>query len=79
MKIHTKIYFEHYGYTEADHIECEVCSTTAVDIHHIEAKGMGGKAGKDVISNLIALCRKCHEKAHKYELTKDYLLDKHNY
>lgn len=62
MKKHTKIYLDFFGYTTADFIPCEVCGAKAVDIHHIEARGMGGdpKGDKDVIENLQALCRNCH-------------------
>jgi hypothetical protein len=42
MKNHTKIYFKHFGYDTSDTIYCEVCNAVAVDLHHIEAKGMGG-------------------------------------
>ena len=61
MKKHTKIYFQYYGYGEQDCIICEGCeSERAVDIHHLEARGMGGSKTKDSIENLIALCRSCH-------------------
>jgi 5-methylcytosine-specific restriction endonuclease McrA len=73
MKKHVKIYYDHYQYSECDSILCQVCGKIAVDIHHIEPKGMGGKAGKDRIDNLIALCRKCHEDAHKSKLNKEDL------
>ena len=36
-----------------------LCGDTAVDIHHIEARGMGG-GNKDTIENLMGLCRSCH-------------------
>jgi 5-methylcytosine-specific restriction endonuclease McrA len=49
-----------FDYGESDVILCEACGRPAKDIHHIEGRGKG----KDVISNLIALCRKCHERAH---------------
>lgn len=64
MKKHTQIYLEAFGYTVADFIPCEVCSAQAIDIHHIKARGMGGdpQGKKDVIENLQALCRLCHEK-----------------
>jgi len=64
MKKHVKIYLEHHAYTGHEFIPCEKCGATAVDIHHIESKGMGGNPDKDSIENLIALCRTCHEKAH---------------
>ena len=58
---HNKIYFDHFGY---DFTPCEKCGKPAVDIHHIENKGMGGSKTKDYIENLIALCRDCHSWAH---------------
>ena len=64
MRKHTKIYLDHYGYDETDFIPCEMCGAIAVDIHHIEAKGMGGSKTKDYIENLIAVCRACHVKFH---------------
>lgn len=75
VKRHTKIYMEYHGYSKADTILCENCGGVAVDIHHIEAKGMGGNPSKDVIGNLIALCRSCHEKAHKGEISKEVLFE----
>ncbi|MES2397920.1 MAG: HNH endonuclease [Bacteroidota bacterium] len=60
MKPHVKIYFDYFGYDESSHIDCEVCGAKAVDIHHIECRGMGGSKTKDVIENLQAVCRKCH-------------------
>ena len=65
MQKHTKIYFEHFNYGEQDFIKCEApkCYKRAVDIHHIEARGMGGSKSKDYIENLAALCRLCHDKA----------------
>tara|TARA_R100000900_G_C3262391_1_gene149833 strand:+ start:292 stop:549 length:258 start_codon:yes stop_codon:yes gene_type:complete len=60
MKKHTKIYLKHFDYGEQDFIGCEICSRRAVDIHHIEARGMGGSKTKDYIENLAALCRECH-------------------
>lgn len=60
MKKHTKIYFQHFGYGIDDFIECELCGAKAVDIHHIDCRGMGGAEDKDTIENLMALCRKCH-------------------
>jgi hypothetical protein len=53
----------HFGFQIAEDCLCEICSRQAVDIHHIEARGMGGdpKGKKDVIENLMAVCRLCHE------------------
>ena len=65
MTRHVRIYMDYFGYGEQDVILCEVCGQRAVDIHHIDGRGKG----KDVISNLIALCRKCHYAAHGLEQT----------
>ena len=64
MKKHTRIYMKHFDYVFDDFISCEVCGAKAVDIHHIEPKGMGGSKNKDFIANLIALCRSCHTRCH---------------
>ena len=68
MKRHVKLYIDSVG--ESPWYPCEVCGATAVDIHHIEPKGMGGSKQKDELWNLIALCRKCHEYAHKGVISK---------
>ena len=74
MKKHTKVYLEGMGYDVTDFICCEVCQAQAVDIHHIEARGMGGSKTADTIDNLMALCRQCHtnlgDKTHYKELLK---------
>lgn len=75
MKKHVKKYFEYFNFTEADFVPCEVCEARAVDIHHIEARGMGGGRGTDCVSNLMALCRLCHirygDKKQFMEMLKD--------
>lgn len=60
MKNHTKVYFKFFDYDQSSFIPCEVCQAQAVDIHHIDARGIGGSKEKDVIENLMALCRDCH-------------------
>jgi len=70
MKNHTKTYLKYFGYDTSDFIPCEMCGLKAQDIHHIEARGMGGSKHADTIENLMALCRKCHidfgdKKQHK--------------
>ncbi len=63
MKNHTKIYYNFFGFVNSDFVPCEICGNGAVDIHHIDARGMGGNPNgdKDVIDNLQAVCRKCHD------------------
>jgi len=53
--------YERYRQT---HDTCERCYAPAIDVHHILFKGMGGRSRDDRDSNLIALCRNCHEWAH---------------
>lgn len=60
LKRHVKIYLEYFGYTGDEFIQCEVCGGRAVDIHHIDCRGMGGSKTKDKIENLMAVCRTCH-------------------
>ena len=77
MKAHTKLYLIHFNYSEADFIPCECCGTKAVDIHHIESRGMGGSKMKNSIHNLMALCRNCHEKFGDKKGYKEYLIQTH--
>ena len=77
MKKHTKIYLDYFGYDKTSWIPCEVCGKTAVDINHIDARGMGGSKLKDIITNLQALCRECHTRLGDQKQYKDFLKDKH--
>lgn len=79
MQKHTKIYLDYFGYSTTDYIECEACNAyRAVDIHHIEARGMGGSKSKDTIENLMAVCRKCHERYGDKKEWKDWLKSVHS-
>ena len=62
----------------SDFIECEVCKGKAVDIHHIDCRGMGGSKEKDTIENLMALCRGCHYIFGDKKQWIDFLIDIHN-
>ena len=74
MKKHTKIYLDYFELAISDYIPCEVCNKPAVDIHHIEPRGMGGSKTKDTIQNLMALCRECHHEADfGTKLSKEFL------
>lgn len=74
-----KTYCDFFGYGEQDFIPCENCGKRAVDVHHIEPKGMGGSKTKDNIENLIGLCRSCHNLAHENYFTKENLILMHKY
>lgn len=88
MKKHIKIYFDFFNYGEQDKIPCELCQCISVDCHHIFPKKMGGHKtyehnGKtfdiEDISNIIALCRDCHLKAHDNKIDKGTLMLAHKY
>lgn len=70
MKPHVKNYMKHHGFGEQDIIYCENCGRIAVDIHHIVFRSQGGT---DDASNLIALCRECHNLAHDGVITRERL------
>jgi hypothetical protein len=77
MKNHTKIYFDYFGYDKNSFIECEICGAKAVDLHHIERRGMGGSKSADRIENIMALCRKHHEEFGDKKQWKEWLIKLH--
>lgn len=78
MKNHVKIYLDYFGYDTTSYIECEICGRYGVDIHHIDARGMGGKNKEaDRIENLMCLCRQCHERYGDIKELKSYLHEIH--
>jgi hypothetical protein len=62
MKNHIKVYMEYFGYGMEDFIPSEISGDRAVDIHHIDCRGMGSSKEKDNINNLMALTRAEHTK-----------------
>ena len=64
MKPYVKLYMDAFRYDIGDFIPCEVegpnCGNRAVDVNHIDARGMGGSKTKDYIENLMGTCRECH-------------------
>jgi len=77
LKQHTRLYLNYFAYHESEYIPCEVCNKKAVDIHHIDCKGMGGSKQKDYIENLQALCRECHLKYGDKKQYKEFLEEIH--
>lgn len=79
MQKHTSVYFSHFDYTGQEFIPCECCGAKAVDINHIICKGMGGVKNNrlDIIENLMAVCRKCHDKYGDNKNWLEYLVEKH--
>ena len=72
-----KTYLDHFEYKVLSDVICEACGNQAADVHHIHGRGKG----KDVIDNLMALCREHHEMAHssKHYVSKDEFQLIHNY
>ena len=66
MQKYIKVYCDYFDIKTENELICEACGKPAVDIHHIYGRGKG----MDVIKNLMALCRKCHDRAHG---TKNYV------
>lgn len=69
---------DYFGYVADDVILCEICGRRGQDIHHIEARGMGGRESADNIENLMAVCRQCHVKYGDKKQYMDFLKDIHN-
>lgn len=49
---------------ERDKGVCRLCSSQAVDLHHMLFKSLGGN---NSTYNLISLCRICHSKCHSHQ------------
>lgn len=64
----------HFDFKTENEVVCEACLSPANDIHHVNGRGKD----KDVIGNLMALCRRHHEKAHS-TIPKDEIQLIHNY
>ena len=46
---------------ERDRFRCRGCAKQAEEVHHIIFRSQGGT---DEMSNLVAICRDCHDMAH---------------
>ena len=70
MQRHVKIYMQSFDYGIDDFIPCEYCGGRCVDVHHINGRGKG----KDVIENLMGLCRLHHTDAEMERIPKQDLI-----
>lgn len=77
MKKHTLNYLQGMGFDISDTILCEVCGKVAVDLHHINARGMGGSKERDNLENIMALDRECHIKYGDKKQYKEFLTEIH--
>lgn len=66
MQKYIKIYLDRFDIKTEFELICEACGRMGNDIHHVSGRGKG----KDVINNLMCLCRMCHSRAHS---SKDYI------
>jgi len=62
----TEVYLRGMAYDlqlsfEDQFIPCEICDQRAADVHHIDARGMGGTTKEPHVRDLMALCREDHE------------------
>lgn len=83
MRKHTKIYFDHFDveYDESTgwhNCVSEISGLPAIDIHHINARGMGGSKNADRIENLMALTREEHEYYGDVPKYREYLQEVHD-
>lgn len=69
----------HFGYSPGDFIPSELSGKQAVDINHIDCRGMGGNPSgdKDRIENLMALTREEHEQFGDKQKFKAVLMQAH--
>lgn len=58
---HGEIYDRHFRIDPHNPRACELTGVPSREIHHIEARGMGGRVSMDVIENLMCLTRQWHD------------------
>ena len=63
MRPHTKLYMDAFDYCIDDYICSELnTSKRCNDVHHIDARGMGGTSKEDRIEELMGVTREEHVK-----------------
>lgn len=83
MRKWTKLYFKHFGVdydpsTGWHDCVSEISGLPSIDIHHIQARGMGGSKNADRIENLMALTREEHEEFGDVPEKREYLQEIHD-
>lgn len=73
MVSYKRIYLDYYEFGIDDFVPCEGCGKMSADVHHLDGRG----PGKDVIENLMGLCRDCHTDAHANPVFNKKLKEKH--
>jgi len=69
---HKKTYIDYFSYGVDSFVPCEVCGREATEVHNIENRGMGGTTKEYDITELMALCRKCHVNFTEHRWTKEF-------
>ena len=65
MQKYVKDYYKSRGLDAGEFVACEMCwCKEIVDIHHIESSFRGRRTHKKDGSNLIWVCRACHDHIH---------------
>lgn len=72
-----KLYLDFFGFKDQSDCFCEICGTIAIEVHHIEARGMGGTNAAEDINNLMAVCRACHVEYGDKKKYIEFLNTKH--
>jgi len=79
MPNHSEVYNSYFGYEKGDYRPSEITGKPGTDIHHIDARGMGGRRSADAIENLICLTREEHVFFGDIKKYKDWLRRVHNH
>lgn len=76
-----KYYLDFFGYGQDDFVPCELCGNRAGDVHHIvhRSRFASRDESKNVIENLMATCRDCHDKIHHEQIPLGRQIEAHYY
>ena len=77
MPTHGEIYDRYFKIDPHNPRVCELSGLPSREIHHIEARGMGGRASMDFIENLMCLTRQWHDYFGDVPEWKDELKEVH--